>query len=384
MKSAHLPLTNRLTTHKPHSAQVRQLRRWGATVLATGALLALTGCASTPPAEPEAAEIPLDTVTAVDTPEEALLAEAKRYYASELYTVARESFKSLAASYALGAYAEFAEIKAADAYFETNEFDVARTMYTDLMQNRPASRALPYLLFRAGRSFQLSHRGVGRDPAALEKALEFYDRLIATYPTSVYTDAARAHRLEVVRDLGQSERVVADFYARRQNLPAVAAREATIDQKWSPLMQVAHAATGVETMRYIPEAAPPSEVTTSAQANGPRETAAVSPPPVPTPLPGVSITRAVCQSGPPAQVYLALNQELPAGSAVSGSALVASPDAPLRLELPGVTSRGLTVDCFGSRDLTVSPTGVVELAGVARATIMSLRNPHRLLLIVER
>jgi len=361
------------------------------------AALALVGCSASPKPEPNPVEIPLGDVTPVDTPEEALFFEAKRYYASELYTVARESFKSLAASYALGAYAEFSEIKAADSYFETNEFDVARTMYADLLKNRPASRALPYIMMRAGRSYQLSHRGVGRDPQALEKALEMYDQLIARYPTSVYADSARAYRSEVVRDLGLSERVVADFYARRKNEPAVAARQATIDQKWTPLMNVSLGRTGVDVVRYMPEAAPPdaprspaeppmipaaarSTVGTAQKGVAAAEaTAPALPPP-----PGTNVVRATCQAGPPAQVYLYLNKELPTDAVENGGVISPSPDGTLRLPLRGVVSRGLEIDCFGTRDLTVSPSGTVEIRTPKGATLMSLRNPHRILLVLDR
>jgi outer membrane assembly lipoprotein YfiO len=361
---------------------------------------ALVGCSANPKPEPEAAEIPLGDVTAVDTPEEALFFEAKRYYATELYTVARESFKSLAASYALGAYAEFAEIKAADAYFETNEFDVARTMYADLIKNRPASRALPYLMMRAGRSNQLSHRGVGRDPQALEKALEMYDQLIARYPTSVYADSARVYRTEVIRDLERSERLVADFYARRKNEPAVAARQATIEQKWTPLMNVSLDRTGVDVARYMPEVALPNAPRPTAAAPAwavkPGTPSAAVPPPTGSASGvasteteslnpgGINIVRATCQAGPPAQVYLYLNRALPSGALETGETIPPSPEGTLRLPLRGVGSRGLEIDCFGARDMTVSPTGTVELRTPKGATVMSLRNPNRLLLVLER
>ncbi|MFM1846869.1 MAG: outer membrane protein assembly factor BamD, partial [Pseudomonadota bacterium] len=268
------------------------------TLCASG--LSLGGCSSKPKGEPEPAEIPLGDITAVDTPEEELFAEAKNYYATELYSVARESFKSLAASYALGAYAEFAEIKAADAYFEMNEFDTARTMYEEFLRNRPASSSLPYVTMRAGRSFHLSHQGIGRDPQSLERALELYDTLIARYPSSVYADSARVYRSEVLRDLESSERVVADFYARKNNQRAAAAREELIAQKLTPLMTVADTGTaqGIEVARYLPEMAvslpPPHPI--AAQTAGAK--AALAPEKTEE-LGGFRVVRAHCKEAPP-------------------------------------------------------------------------------------
>jgi outer membrane assembly lipoprotein YfiO len=344
----------------------------------------LGGCSSKPATEPEPAEIPLGDVTAVDTPEEQLFAEAKNYYATELYTVARESFKSLAASYALGAYAEFAEIKAADAYFEMNEFDTARGMYEEFMKSRPASSSLPYVTLRAGRSFHLSHRGIGRDPQSLERALELYDALIARYPNSVYADAARGYRSEVIRDLESSERVVADFYARRNNQRAVAARQEAIGQKWTPLLTVAAATTpqGLEVARYMPEMAvplPPATVITPAKGaqlanqSGHDE----------IDIPGVKIVRAVCKEGPPEQIFLHLSDTPPPGAA--GATTIAALNGEIRLQLDGVSSKGLSLDCFSRGDLGITPNGAVSLKSSARgASVRILQNPTRVLVLLNR
>lgn len=351
-------------------------------VAALSALL-LGGCSTSKPGiDPEPTEIPLGDVTAVDTPEEELFAEAKNYYATELYSVARESFKSLATSYALGAYAEFAEIKAADAYFEMNEFETARTMYEDFMKNRPASRSLPYVTMRAGRSFHLSHRGIGRDPQALERALEFYDTLIAKYPTSVYADAARTYRAEVVRDLERSERVVADFYAHRENERAVEAREEVIARKWTPLLQVASTESGMLAARYVPEMsveipapAAPKAAPEGRQGGGGSE---------PSEGGSMKVVRVVCKTAARDQIFFHLNAEISPTGLPEELRRVSSEAGELRFQLPGVSSRGLTIDCLGPGDLTVSTEGAVVLKSSRGGTVRSLQNPPRLLLVLDR
>lgn len=347
-----------------------------------GAFL-IAGCSGTKSeVEPEPAEIPLGEVTAVDTPEEELFAEAKNYYATELYSVARESFKSLAASYALGAYAEFAEIKAADAYFEMNEFETARTMYEDFMKSRPASRSLPYVTMRAGRSFHLSHQGIGRDPQALERALELYDAVIQRYPTSVYADAAKVYRGEVLRNLESSERVVADFYAHRDNQKAVKAREETIARKWSPLLQVGATESGVSMARYIPgmtqeiKPAPALVVPVEAKAGLRSETGPQSS--------GPKVARVVCKTEPQAQIFFHLSGALPGDRLPPELRRVVSQGGELSFQLPGVTSRGLTVDCLGTGDMTVSNEGVVALKSTRNGALRSLQNPPRILLVLDR
>ena len=347
----------------------------------SGALL--SGCSSKPKASPEPTEIPLGDVTAVDTPEEQLFAEAKNYYATELYSVARESFKSLATSYALGAYAEFAEIKAADSYFEMNEFDTARGMYEEFMKSRPASRSLPYVTMRAGRSFHLSHRGIGRDPQSLERALELYDTLINRYPSSIYADSARIYRNEVLRDLERSERVVADFYARRSNQRAVSAREELIAQKWTPLIAVADTAPprGVEVARYMPEMAvnlpaaapivPP--VSRDGVSSSTTQTAEEG---------GIKVVRAICKEGPPEQIFLHLS-DAPTRPVMVRELTAAS--GQISFNLPGVSSKGLALDCLGQGDLAVTKDGTVTLkSSAAGGNVRVLQNPARVLLVLNR
>ncbi len=197
--------------------------------------LCLSSCSlfssDTKPAD-ETADPGVEIKSSVDKPENELLQAAKKNFRSGLYSVSRESFQALREGYPLGAYAEFAELKIADTYFETSEFDTAAPLYEEFANSHPASNAAPYALVRAARSYQLSNRGVGRDVTSLKKSVELYDKLFKLYPSNVYKASAIEFRTDAVSKLAAHEREVIEYYRNKDKTKAISAREAAFKKEW--------------------------------------------------------------------------------------------------------------------------------------------------------
>jgi len=354
--------------------------------------IGLTGCSSSTEPEPEAAEIPLtDAAATVDTPEEELFADAKRYYENELYTVSRDSFKSISASYALGAYAEFAEVKAADSFFEVRDYPTARALYEEFLKNHPASRALPYMLLRAGRSNQLAHRGVGRDPANLERAIEHYDLLIKRYPDSVYARAAQSHRAECLRLLIEGEEQIAGFYRSRKNDKAAEARTQVAAATWAPRLAETESALSRE---LVTDPAVVAQILAASRAHPlPVSEASAAPAnpgsaraPEQVRAPANSaryqISHAECRGeGDSRQVHLFLNSELADETFLRRHARLVPEAGAVVLSIPEASAPEMTMNCFGTRDLALTAAGTLKLQSTRPFELMSLSNPPRLLLI---
>jgi outer membrane protein assembly factor BamD len=168
----------------------------------------------------------------IDTPQLELLETARRYYAQGLFSVSRESFESLRDGYPLGPYAELAEIKIADTHFEASEYIEAAIHYEEFLTKYPTSDSASYAAMRAGRSFQLSHRGVGRDREPLDKAINFFTMVMARYPDSIYSQPAQSYLRAAQADLARHEKVVLDYYRKQKNQGAYEARKQLFEEKY--------------------------------------------------------------------------------------------------------------------------------------------------------
>ena len=200
-------------------------------------LLLLGGCSATTP-ENEATEVTKASLTVSAAAQLQLLKDAQESYEKELYTVARENFEKLRNSYPLGPYAEFAEIKIADSHYVQGQYSSAAAKYENFVKEHPASASLEYALIMAARSFQLSNRGIGRDPSSLNRALEFYNRVITDFPLGVYKQDAAQFRIETMVLLAQHERKLLEYYRRNNSEAAYSSRLSEFKIRWKELIRV--------------------------------------------------------------------------------------------------------------------------------------------------
>ena len=205
-----------------------------------------------------------------------LLSQAKKLYAAGLYSVAREYFQQLKDVQPSGPYGEFTEIKVADCSFMQRETSIAASQFEDFAKNHPSSQMRPYALIMAAEAHRASYAGLGRDPSALEKALDQLDKLTSTSSNeSVYQDRAVELKRELADALVAHEQFVASFYDRQKQEKAAVARRQYVESRWEPIVaqlamfkipeSVAHA----EEFEYTPpvhsqEISLPSSATASA------------------------------------------------------------------------------------------------------------------------
>lgn len=350
------------------------------------ASLILTSCSSSETAEPaQPTELRETDAPTVDTPEAQLFHEAKRLYRAGLYSVAVDSFESLRVNYPLSTYVEFAEIKIADARFESRDFGAASAAYEEFVKSHPASSTTPYAILMAGRSFQLTNRGVGRDIASLERAKEFYARLIEQHPSSFYARQARNYLREVSAAIADHEKFIMEFYRRKSNARAVEARSKVYEQKLIPavakldeenaaLKTVRASVEGEHVKSHAPAllAAIRSDGATGKAAS--RQIGAS----VPTrtseqELARLDVQRVQCRAN---RIFLFLREPIPV--AVKE---LRPQNGLVTLDLQGASSRSGNFDCFGKGDLTVSESGVLSFNSDKNWEILSVNNPPRLVIV---
>ncbi|MCO6431868.1 MAG: outer membrane protein assembly factor BamD [Deltaproteobacteria bacterium] len=360
------------------------------TLLNAVQLLALTvlagafgGCSSTSPDEPKANEIPTSDVVAADLPQEQLFMNAKRAYASGIHTVAMDSFQKLKDSFSPGPYSEFAEIKLADSQFEGREFDTAAGMYEAFLKDHPASSALPYVMLRAGRSLELSNRGIGRNVLPLEKARDMYQRLIEQFPDSVYAASARDLLAGVTEKLAAYEIMVGEFYKNRDNSNAFLARTEVYTNKWQPLVESAKKDAEVKRAADSVPIAPAETAIAAASSETAASTTAIAKKTPRNPLQTQSVYKIhniQCGRGSSGEVLIFLNQEMANAAFLTSNAELEPADERVKIAIPDCASKEISLDCPHGAKITASSSCSIELESDEPLFLMALSNPPRLLL----
>ncbi len=335
---------------------------------------ALSACSSKKADEPKELEDPSVKEAleiSLDTPETTLLANGKKYFNTGLYSLARQNFEALRTGYPLSQYVEFAEIKIADCLFEGSEYVEASKAYEDFVKARPASEAYPYMLFRAARSHHLSHRGVGRDTAPLDKALELYNRALTENPDSAYAESAKLYRSEVVTALAAHDERILKFYEKQNRTAAVTARKKMYEEKWVPVIQQTTYTPAAHEPAKEVELLPP--VTSKAVT---RSTKGES-----IPLQG-RLLKIECTNSGARGVFVHFDRETPLLSAYRASQRLPVRDGLITLAMPGISAPEQTSNCFAEGDLTLSKEGAISIRSQVAGSAIALNNPPRLFISV--
>ena len=82
-----------------------------------------------------------------------LVQDGVDYFEDGKYKKAVESFEKLRDWYPFSRYAILAELKIADAYFNLESYADAIFAYEEFEQLHPRNEAIPYVIFRIGRSY---------------------------------------------------------------------------------------------------------------------------------------------------------------------------------------------------------------------------------------
>ncbi|MBN8549640.1 MAG: outer membrane protein assembly factor BamD [Deltaproteobacteria bacterium] len=364
-----------------------------------GSLLALAACSSDsePKPEPPSVELKTSDTATIDTPEAILFQEAKRLYRAGLYTVAIDAFESIRLNYPLSPYVEFSELKVADGRYEMRDFALAATAYEEFAKNHPASPSMPYVLLRAGNSYRMTSKGIGRDPTPLEKAQGFFTRLLKEYPHSTYSAQAKVFLNETDQALVDYQNFVINFYEHQENQKAVAARIKYFTEKYKDFEEVGRDAAVAEQPIQMAKAELSTPNLISAWRVENREllsaeARASQASQVPESmrqglliadsqeLLTLDLQKINCRDQ---KVFLYLRSPITSREFLDRYSTVAPKDGKIVIPLPNMSARQTTLDCFGKGDLTVTPNGELTLESNHSWDLMPLDYPPRLLLVQQ-
>ncbi len=375
-----------------------QLSRTLLTVLFLLLSTALTGCwfssSSPEPEEPpaeqesegEAKELAADAASskeADDKPQPELARIAKKLYQSKMYSVSRDSLQSLGNQGASGAYRTFAEIKLADSYFFNGEHNEASKRYEEFAKNHPSSAEVPYAKLQAARSNLAIARGPGRDRKPLEAALVLLDELVKRYPDTDYSAIAARSRVAVIEELAAYDQGIIDFYERLGNTEAVTERKRAFDTQWGArLRESASIQTSAAEKRLLPllpvaHQTPVQQIasTTSSEQTAKRPASTINQPPSP-----ITVRQITCRRG--SEPYAIVDVDKVPDALTKLGSYEALPTEAGLLTMPGLGLRSSRreFNCFGTKDLRITPEGDMELRTSTAMVVTALDAPPRLLL----
>ncbi len=143
-----------------------------------------------------------------------LVKRATKEYKAGQWEIAEEAFREIRDRFPDSPYALWAELKMADCKFYAKEYQEAIVLYQEFEKLHPTNEAIPYVLYQIGTCYYKMILPPDRDQSFTRKAIEAYQRLLASYPDSPYTWEVKkriAHCREVLAD---HELYVAHFYHR--------------------------------------------------------------------------------------------------------------------------------------------------------------------------
>ena len=141
-----------------------------------------------------------------------LMSDGMKNFERADYEEATEAFQQLKDRYPYSKYAIMAELKMADALYETEEFEEAYTAYDDFEKLHPRNESIPYVIYQKGMCNFRQVTAIDRDQSFTFKAKEEFDRLVKRFPSNEYANRARKNIRQCFIYLAEYELYVGHFY----------------------------------------------------------------------------------------------------------------------------------------------------------------------------
>ncbi len=204
------------------------LRYCKAACLLLGILFLLSGCAVVKqyfwPPKPETAQ--------------GMMEAGEDAFQDGKYSRAIKHFSQLKQSFPFSQYTTQAELKLADAYFASKQYEAAKQAYQDFESLHPGHEKIPYVLFRIGLSNFRLFKSIDLPQDHIQEAEQYFARVIQSHPGSQYAEQAEEYKHKCERYLAQHEIFVADFYWRTKRYKAAWKRYEGVAREYEELQDI--------------------------------------------------------------------------------------------------------------------------------------------------
>ncbi len=164
-----------------------------------GLVFFVAGCAGT-----------TETVKTADT----YFKEGEDFYASRRYEDAIAEWKKVKETFSSPELTTMAELKIADAYFESHSYIEAAAAYDDFRKLHPNHPQAAYAYYRLGLCHYNQITGIDTDQTPVKNAVKFFESFLKLYPNSEFVPEAQAKLAECIGKQVEYEVYVGRFYLR--------------------------------------------------------------------------------------------------------------------------------------------------------------------------
>ena len=148
------------------------------------------------------------------------------------FKAATKLFDEVERQHPYSPWATKAQIMAAYAYYQSDQYDEAVAALERFIQLHPANPDVPYAQYLIGLSYYERISDPARDQEMTQEARRVFSELIARYPDSKYARDARV-KLDLANDhLAAKEMVVGRYYLRQRHYLAAINRFKTVIQSY--------------------------------------------------------------------------------------------------------------------------------------------------------
>ncbi|MFO7595546.1 MAG: outer membrane protein assembly factor BamD [Desulfocurvibacter africanus] len=178
----------------------------------------------------------------IPTPEETaleLFQAGQEEMAQEDWADAVEYFTKLRDRFPFSPYTVQAELLLANSHFNDGKYAEALQAYKEFESLHPSDPRIPYVLFQIGMANYKSMGSIDKPQHQAAEAVEFFRRLIQSYPDSEFAPKAKDHLLLARRRLAEHELFVADFYWRAERFGSAWERYSFVVEQYKDIADVA-------------------------------------------------------------------------------------------------------------------------------------------------
>ncbi|MFH1488879.1 MAG: outer membrane protein assembly factor BamD [Pseudomonadota bacterium] len=153
-----------------------------------------------------------------------LMEEGKEKFEKGYWKDAVEAFQGVKDRYPYSKYAIQAELKAADAIYQNEEFDEAFDAYDEFEKLHPRNKEVPYVIYQKGMCHFRQLKTIDRQQVHTLQAKEEFERLVKRFPRDKYADLARKKIRACLAALSEYELYVGNYYFKMGKYRAAMAR----------------------------------------------------------------------------------------------------------------------------------------------------------------
>lgn len=128
------------------------------------------------------------------------------------YAKAAENYSKLKDTFPFSPYTVDAELSLGDAFYLDEKYAEAAEAYKDFESLHPRHEAMPYILYQIGMSELRTFVSVDRPTTMVTEALQYFHRVMESYPDSEYAEKARAELPNCRKILAEHELYLGDTF----------------------------------------------------------------------------------------------------------------------------------------------------------------------------